>query len=89
MRCPAAAAFLALALTGASCPSGGNMPAGDKAAAVPPARDGNIAIAQELDAARKARTVEAYDLFIARHPHHPLAQVARTERERLLRGARR
>ena len=81
----AATAFLALTLTGAACPGGGGMPQRDeKAAAVPPARDGNIAIAQELDAARKAGTVEAYDLFIARHAEHPLAQVARAERERLL-----
>jgi hypothetical protein len=53
------------------------------------ARDGNIAIAQELDAARKAGTAEAYDLFIARHPGHPLAEVARRERERLTRPPRR
>lgn len=48
------------------------------------ARDGNVAIQQELDAARKAATVEAYDLFIARHPGHPLAAVARAERQRLV-----
>lgn len=52
--------------------------------AMPPARDGNIAIQEELDAARKAATVEAYDLFIARHPHHPLVEIAREERERLI-----
>ena len=50
---------------------------------IAPARDGNIAIQQELDAARKAGTLEAYDLFIARHPHHPLADIARRERARL------
>lgn len=44
------------------------------------ARDGNIAIQEELEAARRAATVEAYDLFIARHPGHPLAEVARGER---------
>ncbi len=49
-----------------------------------PARDGNIAIREELDAARRAATVEAYDLFIARHRDHPLAQIAREERQRLL-----
>ena len=48
------------------------------------ARDGNIAIREELDAARRAATAEAYDLFIARHPHHPLAEVARQERACLL-----
>ena len=50
---------------------------------VPRARDGNIAIQQELDAARKAATLEAYDLFIARHPQHPLAEIARCERAAL------
>jgi hypothetical protein len=48
-----------------------------------PARDGNIAIREELDAARKVGTVEAYDLFLARHPGHPLAETARLEREKL------
>jgi len=53
---------------------------------VPPARDGNIAIREELDAARKASTLAAYDLFIARHPDHPLAREARREREQLVRA---
>ena len=53
------------------------------AARVPPARDGNIAIREELDAARRAGTVEAYELFIARHPQHPLAEMAREELRRL------
>ena len=48
------------------------------------ARDGNIAIQEELDAARRAATVEAYDLFLARHPDHPLATIAREERQRLI-----
>ena len=55
---------------------------------IAPARDGNIAIQEELDAARKARTVAAYDLFIARHPGHPLEPVARAERARLVRQGR-
>lgn len=54
-----------------------------------PARDGNIAIREELEAARKAGTPAAYDLFIARHPGHPLAEVARRERERLAAQPRR
>jgi hypothetical protein len=37
-------------------------------------------VEQELCAARAAATVAAYDLFIARHPRHPLADVARKER---------
>ena len=48
------------------------------------ARDGNVAIQEELDTARRAGTVEAYDLFIARHPDHPLAKVAREERQCLI-----
>jgi hypothetical protein len=48
-----------------------------------PARDGNIAIEEELCAARKKGTVAAYDLFIARHPGHPLVEIARKERARL------
>ncbi len=54
-------------------------------AIVAPARDGNIAIAEELDQARRLNTVAAYDLFIARHPNHPLAVNARAERLKLLR----
>ena len=50
---------------------------------VPPARDGNIAIQEEFCAARAKATVEAYDLFIARHPKHALAAKAKEERARL------
>ena len=50
-----------------------------------PSRDGNIAIKEELDAARRASTVEAYDLFIARHPGHSLVAAARRERDELAR----
>ena len=49
------------------------------APAIAPARDGNIAIAQELEAARSAASPAAYELFIARHPGHPLVQVAERE----------
>jgi len=51
-----------------------------------PARDGDVAVREELDAARRAGTAAAYDLFIARHPDHPLAAAARREREQLPRG---
>jgi hypothetical protein len=54
-----------------------------------PARDGDIAIRQELDAARRAGTLAAYDLFIARHPEHRLTPTARDERQRLARRHRR
>lgn len=46
----------------------------------PRPRDGNVAIQEELDAARRAGTLEAYDLFLRRHPGHPLTKVARRER---------
>jgi hypothetical protein len=46
----------------------------------PRPRDGNIAIQEELDAARAARTLDAYDLFLRRHGDHPLAAAARRER---------
>lgn len=86
-----AAALLGVSLSAAACPSEGNMAGPDRPAPpAAPARDGNIAIAQELDAARKAGTIAAYDLFIARHPGHPLEAVARRERAALIAsGARR
>ena len=51
-----------------------------KSGRIAPARDGDIAIREELCAARKAGTTAAYDLFLARHPGHPLAETARKER---------
>lgn len=70
----------AVALTG----SGNVMENPVKTPEIAPARDGNIAIKQELCAAREAGTVAAYDLFIARHPDHPLTATAREERAALL-----
>jgi hypothetical protein len=60
----------------------------DPPAGIAPARDGNVAIRQELDAARQANTLAAFDLFIARHPRHPLTVTAREERRRLARRLR-
>ena len=71
--------LLAAALPAAACPGANPVPSNT----LPPARDGNIAIQEELEAARRAGTIEAYDLFIARHPDHPLADAARQERARL------
>lgn len=51
------------------------------------ARDGDIAIEQELCAARKQRTLAAYDLFIARHPEHRLVRIATEERAKLAAAA--
>jgi hypothetical protein len=50
---------------------------------LPLPRDGDVAVREELDAARRAGTVQAYDLFIARHRDHPLARVGRRERAAL------
>jgi len=77
------------ALSAAAPGSGASMTSDDRPRGVPRARDGDIAIAQELDAARRAGTVAAYDLFIERHPNHPLAEAARDERRRLLAKRRR
>lgn len=44
---------------------------------IAPARDGDVAIAEEFCAARRAGTAAALELFIARHPNHPLAKDAR------------
>jgi hypothetical protein len=52
---------------------------------LPPPRDPDVAVRQELDSARRAGTLAAYDLFIARHGDHPLADVARRERARIAR----
>jgi hypothetical protein len=62
-----------------SCSAG--VPCG-AAGTTPPARDPNIAVQEEFELARKSGTIEAIDLFILRHPDHPLAEKAR----RLLRG---
>jgi hypothetical protein len=50
---------------------------------MPRPRDGDVAVREELEAARRAGTRAAYDLFLARHGDHPLARIARRERARL------
>ncbi|QOZ51992.1 hypothetical protein [Bradyrhizobium sp. CCBAU 53338] len=52
---------------------------------VPRARDPSVAVAEEYDAARRKDTVEAYQLFIARHGDDPLAAKARADLQRLSR----
>ena len=74
--------WLALAAI-ASAGTGSAMENEVKSPPIAPARDGNIAIQEELCAARRQGTVAAYDLFIARHPDHPLAAKARDERAKL------
>jgi hypothetical protein len=48
-----------------------------------PARPGYFAELEELEAARKAGTLAAYDLFLARHPKSRYAVQARRERAAL------
>ncbi len=57
--------------------------AGKTGGGMAPARDPDIAVQEEFDAARQRGTVEAWELFIARHPDHPLATTARQELQRL------
>lgn len=49
------------------------------------ARDGNVAIWEEFEAAKRKDTAEAYALFIARHPNHKLATKAKIHQSRVLR----
>lgn len=46
---------------------------------MPPARNPEIAVAEEYEIARRRGTAEALELFIARHPDSPLAERARAE----------
>jgi hypothetical protein len=79
-----AISLLALALAGAGSPKGAELNDRPRRSTdLPRPRDGNIAIQEELDEARRARTVAAYDRFIARHGDHPLVAVARRERSQL------
>ena len=50
----------------------------------PPARDPEVAVAEEYQAARQRGTAEALQLFIARHPDSALAEKARADLGRLL-----
>jgi len=80
----AAAALFGFALAGAGCPEGNDMARREmRSTDQPRPRDGNVAIQEELDAARRAGTLEAFDLFLARHPDHPLAAAARRERAQI------
>lgn len=62
-------------------PSGGGGRSTDHATA----RDGDAAVREEFEAAERAGTVAAWDLFVARHPDHALAREARL-RAQALRG---
>ena len=83
MSAPIVAFILAgLALAGACGPEGSHLTKQRpvRSTVLPLPRDGDIAVKEELDAARRAGTLAAYDLFLARHPEHRLARAARRER---------
>jgi hypothetical protein len=80
----AALALAGLALAGAGCPGGNEVrPRPPRSTELPLPRDGDVAVREELDAARRAGTLAAYDLFLGRHPRHRLAATARRERARI------
>jgi hypothetical protein len=54
-------------------------------ATTPPARDPKIAVEEEYQIARQRGTVQALELFIARHPDDPLAETARADLRRMTR----
>ena len=80
----AALAGILMVTAGTGCAEEGMTGQDIRSTDLPRARDGDVAVQQELDAARKARTVAAYDLFLERHPRHPLAETARRERQALI-----
>lgn len=46
---------------------------------MPPARNPDVAVAEEYELARRRGTAAALELFIARHPESELAERARAE----------
>ena len=56
---------------------------GKQEQSVPLARDADAAVREEYEAARRQGRAQALQLFIARHPDHPLAAEARAALERL------
>jgi hypothetical protein len=71
---------------GANMSESATMPSGPATAA--PARDGNIAIQEEFDAAVNQNSIDALELFVLRHPDHPLAEDARQRIAALKGGAK-
>ena len=81
MRSLAALALILLTTPAAAClPEDGMKPPANRSTDLRPPRDHDIAVQEELDAARRAGTLAAYDLFLARHGDHALAGTARRER---------
>lgn len=57
----------------------GEKPPASPERTMPPARNPEIAVAEEYEIARRRGTAEALELFIARHPDSALAERARAE----------
>lgn len=53
--------------------------AGGPTRTTPPARNPEVAVQEEYQMARQRGTVQALELFIARHPDSPLAEKARAD----------
>ena len=81
-------AGLALAASGAAGAAAMKERRPTRSTELPLPRDGNIAVREELDAARAMGTLAAFDLFIRRHSGHPLAEIARRERAALAAAAK-
>jgi hypothetical protein len=85
LRILACLAFIILAVTGGNAMAqSGNTPPGS-GGTMRPARPGHIAEFEELQAARRAGTLAAYDLFLARHPGSRYTAEARAERTKVSR----
>jgi hypothetical protein len=69
----------------AKAASAGETPKPVPQATTPPARDPKIAVEEEYQIARQQGTVQALELFIARHPDDPLAQKALADIRRISR----
>ncbi|HVQ07441.1 MAG TPA: hypothetical protein VMS43_03305 [Allosphingosinicella sp.] len=84
----AALALSGLALAGAQAVAGADLSRRPPARSTeqPLPRDGDVAIQEELESARRAGTPAAYDRFLARHPGHKLTRTARRERAALVRA---
>ena len=90
MRISTLAVLIGLALPGAAVAAAPEMnPPARRSTDLPPPRDPDVAVRQQFEAARRAGTAAAYDLFIARNSDHDLAKVARRERARLATSPRR
>ena len=71
------------ALTEAKAMTGGDR----EVSGIAPARDGEIAVREEFELALAKGTADALELFIRRHPGHPLAREARRMLEEGQRGS--